>query len=153
MLALLASSLIGLIAGNPQARVIDGDTLALDGTTYRLEGIDAPEINQPCERDESIWYCGADAKAALIALIGNAKVTCDAGRLDYYGRTLGTCYATAKRAERINLNAEMVAQGWAVAYRDNPLYQPQEDQARQAGAGIWSGQFFRPWNWRRLSKR
>ena len=30
------------------ARVVDGDTLKVDGVTYRLWGIDAPELAQPC---------------------------------------------------------------------------------------------------------
>ena len=30
------------------ARVVDGDTLKVDGVTYRLWGIDAPESGQPC---------------------------------------------------------------------------------------------------------
>jgi endonuclease YncB( thermonuclease family) len=29
------------------ARVVDGDTLKVDGVTYRLWGIDAPESGQP----------------------------------------------------------------------------------------------------------
>ena len=30
------------------ARVVDGDTLKVYGVTYRLWGIDAPELGQPC---------------------------------------------------------------------------------------------------------
>ena len=32
-------------------RVVDGDTLQVDGVTYRLWGIDAPESGQPCPMD------------------------------------------------------------------------------------------------------
>jgi endonuclease YncB( thermonuclease family) len=34
--------------GARQNRVIDGDTLRVDGVTYRLWGIDAPEEHQSC---------------------------------------------------------------------------------------------------------
>jgi len=38
--------------------VKDGDTLIVDGTEYRLDGIDAPEKNQIClgEKGEE-WEC------------------------------------------------------------------------------------------------
>ncbi|MBT5818314.1 MAG: thermonuclease family protein, partial [Proteobacteria bacterium] len=48
------------------------------------------------------------------------------------------------------LNARMVAAGWAVAYRQYSMdYVGEEDQAREGGRGIWSGEFVRPEDWRR----
>ena len=38
-----------------QTRVIDGDTLELGGTVYRLNGIDAPEFGQTCGRWPMKW--------------------------------------------------------------------------------------------------
>ena len=43
------------------ARAVDGDTLKVDGVTYRLWGIDAPESHQPCADG---WPAGAELKAA-----------------------------------------------------------------------------------------
>ena len=50
---------------------------------------------------------------------------------------------------------EMIRQGWAVAYRSflepehADAYVGAEDEAEQAGRGIWAGEFIMPWDWRR----
>ena len=37
----------------------DGDTIKLNGTTYRLDGIDAPENEQMClDEQRGVWACG-----------------------------------------------------------------------------------------------
>jgi endonuclease YncB( thermonuclease family) len=41
-------TLAALPAFAESVRVVDGDTLKVDGVTYRLWGIDAPESHQPC---------------------------------------------------------------------------------------------------------
>src|SRR3546814_9025284 len=44
----------------------------------------------------------------------------------------------------------MVAEGWAMAYReDSPDYIPQEGVASAEKVGIWAGLFVAPWDWRR----
>ncbi len=49
-----------------------------------------------------------------------------------------------------NLNAWMVFQGWAVAYRRfSTDYVLHEDSAKNARRGIWRGRFIMPWKWRR----
>src|SRR5262245_19167959 len=54
------------------ARVIDGDTIDVDQTRIRLEGIDAPEAGQTCKRKWfGSWPCGHEATAALRRLIDN----------------------------------------------------------------------------------
>lgn len=43
-------------------RVVDGDTLQIGQTTYRLFGIDAPEHGQKCAtRGGGSWSCGKEA--------------------------------------------------------------------------------------------
>src|SRR5436305_1573118 len=43
-------------------RVIDGDTLVVNDTRVRLEGIDAPEAGQTCKRKWIGWWsCGTAA--------------------------------------------------------------------------------------------
>ena len=50
-------------------RVVDGDTLRLEGRTYRLWGIDAPELIQVCQRDGQAYACGREAAAYLRMLL------------------------------------------------------------------------------------
>jgi hypothetical protein len=55
--------------------VTDGDTLTVDGTKFRLDGIDAPEFNQICLDEKSQeWKCGLAARDALAKLIANCSV-------------------------------------------------------------------------------
>ncbi len=56
----------------------DGNTLQLGDITYRLEGIDAPELDQTCINDQADpWTCGLDARDQLIKIIGGRVVRCD----------------------------------------------------------------------------
>jgi len=134
------------ISGKP--RVVDGDSLKFGSVSVRLHGIDAPETNQTCLRAAVSWPCGFEATAALRGLIENHWVDCTRRDKDRYGRIVAVC--TVGGAEGIDLNREMVANGWAVAYRRySPDYVAEEDKARKAGRGIWSGDFVEPEQWRR----
>ena len=44
------------ITGN--AKVVDGDTIHIGLNKIRLHGIDAPETNQTCEKNNVAWSCG-----------------------------------------------------------------------------------------------
>jgi endonuclease YncB( thermonuclease family) len=57
------------------------------------------------------WACGDDATAALRELVARAVVRCDVLGHDRWSRGLGVCFADA-----VELNREMVRQGWALAY-------------------------------------
>ena len=126
-----------------QVRVIDADTVDVDGTRYRLFGIDAPEARQTCRAWGRTWDCGA---AATEALMSRAEgMTCEGGDTDRFGRTVGVCSSGGE-----DLNAWLVANGWALAYRRfSDDYASEEDRARSNGRGIHRGAFAEPWNWRR----
>ena len=128
-------------------RVIDADTLEVKGERVRLEGIDAPETRQICERASGTLYpCGQAATRALRERIGDGNVVCalDPQR-DRYGRALGVCSVHGE-----DLNAWLVSQGYALAYRRySTRYVEQEEAAREAGRGVWAGRFVAPWDWRR----
>jgi hypothetical protein len=62
--------LVALPAFAEPVRVVDGDTLRIDGVTYRLWGIDAPEAGHLCADG---WPAGHTATEHLRALIRNRQ--------------------------------------------------------------------------------
>lgn len=128
-----------MIAGAAQAdvrghaRVIDGDTLEVAGTTVRLFGIDALERGQSCDTAGRSWPCGIWAGQQLARLIGGQPVTCTGRDTDRYGRLVARCTGPGG-----DLGAAMVEQGAALAYRRYALdYVAQEERARSAQRGLW----------------
>ena len=92
-----------------------------------------------------MYRCGDMATFALAALIEKHWVTCNQTDKDRYGRVVAVCFTGP-----INLNAEMVKSGWALAYRKYSTdYVEQEASARAANRGMWQGRFVKPWEWRR----
>lgn len=138
----------------PLVHVIDGDSLTVRQEdaplTIRLTGIDAVEYRQDCTRTGAPWPCGREARSALEKLAGRGALHCELAAKDHYGRTLATC-RTAAFPGGIDLGAEMVRQGWAVATSDAYMVDEAEAQARQRG--IWQGNFVRPADWRAVHER
>lgn len=145
------------ILENEQARVqvaglvhvVDGDTLDIDGTRIRMFGIDAPEGRQTCLRNQLDWACGEASTGALMDATDQREVRCEERDTDRYGRVVAECW-TGKR----NLNAWIVAQGWAVAYRQygGDIYDAEEQAAKNAKRGVWSSRFDMPWDWRKHAR-
>jgi len=142
------------VATVPFVHVIDGDSLTVRQEdaplTIRLTGIDAVEYRQDCTRTGAPWPCGREARSALEKLAGRGALHCELAAKDHYGRTLATC-RTAAFPDGIDLGAEMVRQGWAVATSDAYMVEEAEAQARQRG--IWQGNFVRPADWRAVHER
>jgi endonuclease YncB( thermonuclease family) len=132
------------LSGKP--RIIDGDTIEVSGTRIRLEGIDAPERGQVCnDRLQQPYDCGATAVRALVDLTKDQAVNCEAMGEDRYGRTLAVC----RLQTGLDINAELVRRGRAVAFRRYSLrYVAEEDEARTLKAGLWAGSFDHPGCWR-----
>lgn len=131
-------------AGGPvltgRAAVIDGDTIEVRGRRIRLHGIDAPEKDQRCHRNGRPWDCGREATAALDRLIGGRTVACTELDVDRYGRSVAQCILNGQ-----DVNAWMVRNGWAVAYRRfSDAYVDAEAEARAARRGIWASRFEMP---------
>ncbi|SOC10587.1 thermonuclease family protein [Rhodobacter maris] len=137
--ALACPAAAGEVEG--RARVIDGDTLAIGAEKVRLQGIDAPEHDQTCEDALGrAWPCGAAATKRLETLVGQGEILCEGKERDRYHRLLGTC-----RAGGQVINAVLVSEGLAEAYRRYALtYVQQEEAARAARRGIWRGAHLAP---------
>ena len=124
-------------------RVIDADTVDIDGTRYRLSGIDAPESRQTCRTWGRTWDCGAAATEALMTRVEG--MSCEGNSTDRYGRVIGVCSSGGE-----DLNAWLVANGWALAYRQySEDYVDEEEEARSNRRGMHRGEHVEPWNWRR----
>jgi len=129
-----------------QAEIMDGDSIEIDHRRLRLDGIDAPERAQECQRSGRIWRCGRAAEVHLARLIGNHHVTCSISGEDKYQRLLASCHV-GKR----DINRSMVLDGMAVAF--GKKYRAEEAAARKERQGLWAGRFERPQQWRRAHPR
>ena len=150
---ILAQEIIGI------PRIVDGDTIHINGHKIRLEGIDAPEIKQQCKKERlkissiigftfyKTYSCGEVSKKNLKAKINKSKIKCISSIKDRYKRYLAKCYK-----DKINLNRWMVRNGYAVAYRRySKEYIPDEDFAKENKLGLWQGTFLKPEKWRKLN--
>jgi endonuclease YncB( thermonuclease family) len=139
------------VAANPGVRVIDGDTLQIDGRTVQLYGIDAPELGQYCERNGELWECGMEAALFLQKTVEfeGPPIECSPwGEEPASGSgselVIGVCQVGPKV-----VGLTMVQNGYAMALPDSfPDYKEAEKQARQAKLGLWRGDFVPPWQWR-----
>ncbi len=131
-----------------QIRIVDGDTIHINKMKYRLHGIDAPEMKQLCKLKEKNYKCGVKSKEFLVSLIGNQSVKCNQKDIDRYKRIIAECFVA-----QVNLNKELVRNGWALAYRDySKDYVPDEKFAQENNLGMWKGTFIHPKNWRKLNR-
>ena len=133
-----------------RASVIDGDTLEIRGIRVRLFGVDAPEAAQVCHGADGLPYrAGQRAGFALSDRIGSAPVSCMGDDRDHYGRLIAVCTLRGT-----DLNAWLVSQGHAIAYRRySSVYVDEEAAAKRAGLGLWAGACDEPEAWRRSKRR
>ena len=151
LLAMTGHPALAEIAGMP--KIIDGDTIEVQGQAIRLYGIDAPELGQACTIEERAYDCGLVARTALLDLTAGVAVTCqvvsaevvsaEPGRAAEDGRP-GRCFA-----QGYDLSEGMAYTGWALALREvSAHYLVFEERAQAAGRGLWKGRFVTPWDWR-----
>ena len=95
-----------------ELKVVDGDTIHLNGEKIRFTGIDTPELKQTCIKDDVENPCGLRAKQILINKIGNNTVECINEGKDQYKRTLAECFVNNE-----SLSSYLVRSGYAFAYR------------------------------------
>ena len=136
-------------------KVIDADTIILDGEKIRFSGIDAPETNfkgkKPiCQLNNLKIFCGNLSKIVLIEKISNKKIFCEREtNKDIYKRTLAECFVENK-----SLSSFLVRSGYAFDYTkySKKKYAEDEKYAKNNKLGIWTMEFEYPWVWREKIK-
>ena len=128
-----------------ELKVVDGDTIHLNGEKIRFTGIDTPELKQTCIKEGIKDYCGVTAKKILIDKIANKTVECISQGKDQYKRTLAECFVNNE-----SLSSYLVRSGYAFAYRKySKKFIEDENYAKANKLGMWSMEFDYPWDYRK----
>ena len=128
-------------------KVVDGDTIVLNGEKIRFSGIDTPELKQICLNGDEKVFCGKTAKMLLIKKIGNETPECISEGKDVYKRILAECFVNGE-----SLSVFLVRRGYAFAYRKySDKFIKDEDFAKENKLGMWSMKFQFPWDFRKSS--
>ena len=134
-----------LIASEKEIQVIDGDTIHIGKLKYRFFGIDAPEIKQICEKDNTKIQCGVIAKSVLKNKIADKIPECIVKDKDRYQRLVAECFIGKESLSRF-----MVREGYAVAYTQySKDFIEDEKYAKKNKLGIWSMNFQMPSEYRK----
>lgn len=128
-------------------KVINGDTIAINGRYMKLFGIDAPESNQTCaDKQGRSYYCGKEAANWLNSWITDNEIECRVMQSDAKGNMMGIC-----TLGQYDIGAALVNAGWAVSVVD--IYYSYEQQAQANKRGLWQGRFYKPEDWRKLQAK
>jgi endonuclease YncB( thermonuclease family) len=151
MKKLLGIVVLGLLWCNTSSagslRVVDGDTIVLNGEKIRFSGIDTPELKQTCIENNQEVGCGMSAKMLLVKKIGDNTPECISEGKDVYKRTLAECFVNGE-----SLSSFLVRSGYAFAYRKySKKFIKDEDFAKANKLGMWAMTFQYPWDFRKAS--
>ena len=128
-----------------EIKIIDGDTIHLNGEKIRFTGIDTPELKQTCTKNNEVILCGIEARKLLIKKIGQNEVQCKKEGKDQYKRTLAECFVND-----VSLSSYLVRKGYAFAYRKySKKFVNDEEYAKKNNFGMWSMNFEYPWDFRK----
>ena len=126
-------------------KIVDGDTIVLNGEKIRFSGIDTPELKQTCMNGDQKVFCGKLAKMLLVKKIGNKTPECIREGKDVYKRTLAECFINGE-----SLSAFLVRSGYAFAYlKYSDKFIKDEEFAKKNKLGMWSMKFEYPWDFRK----
>jgi len=127
--------------------VADGDTITVepiqggDRVRVRLQGIDAPEINQPY---------GQAARAFVSEAVLYKEVHLASERNDRYGRIVAVVEVPGAGVLQELLLEAGLAWVWPQFCRDCGEWKALEEAARGQGLGLWADESpVPPWEWRR----
>ena len=152
-------SLVFLLSFNnvksQELKVIDGDSIHLNGEKIRFSGIDTPESYYRGKRQKCVFnkievFCGYWSKIVLIEKIGNNKVHCiKEDKPDQYNRILAECFVNNE-----SLSKYLVRSGYAFAYRRySKKFIEDEEYAKANRLGLWQTEFQFPWDFRKSKKK
>ena len=135
-----------------EVKIVDGDTINLNGDKIRFSGIDAPESfykgrEQLCLKKKIIIRCGKLSKDFLIKIIGKNTVTCEKEKKpDKYNRILAECFVKGQ-----SLSKALVKNGFAFDYPkySKKKYSKFQKYAKKNKLGLWDMEFKFPWDFRR----
>ena len=117
-----------------KAKVIDGDTIVINGEKIRFGGIDTPERNKIGHNF---------SKIKLKKKLGNNIITClREPQLDPWGRTVAECFLNDE-----SISSYMVKNGYACDYKkySKKKYAKQQEYAKSKKLGIWALNFEISW--------
>jgi endonuclease YncB( thermonuclease family) len=138
-----------IVLGTANARA--ALTLSVDGKVYRLDGIDAPELDQTClDSAGELYTCGRAAAEALTRFIAGRTVFCTDLRADKQAaRRVGQCFV-----DGVDLNHWLVEKGWALSFEPEAKgrFKTDEEEAKAGRFGLWNGCFVAPQNFRRWTR-
>jgi len=151
MKKLLAILVLGLLTCNisfaDNLKIVDGDTIVLNGEKIRFSGIDTPELKQTCLQGDQEVGCGMSSKMLLVKKIGKATPECISEGKDVYKRTLAECFVNGE-----SLSKFLVRSGYAFAYRKySTKFIKDEEFAKANKLGMWAMTFQYPWDFRKAS--
>ena len=117
------------------------------GQRFQLYGIHVIDRDRECIANELIWACGKAAHQALLNHIDKESLVCillPAGDSLQPDPPMAECFLGAR-----SVNAQLVADGWALTAVDSPAPYWKEALAAQLnGKGIFRGDFEPPDEWR-----
>jgi endonuclease YncB( thermonuclease family) len=132
-------------ARSSEIKIIDGDTIHIEGEKIRFSGIDTPELKQTCITNKKVIFCGMEAKNLLANIINNRDVNCISEGKDQYKRTLAECFVG-----NLSISRYLVREGYAFAYRRySKKFVKDEEFAKENNKGMWSMSFEYPWEYRK----
>jgi endonuclease YncB( thermonuclease family) len=153
--SLLASALLILVTTGDiraaTATVKDGGTLQLANNAFRLDGIDAPAVDQMCiDEHADSWACGVEARDQLAKWVEGKQVRCGDLGPDpaFKKRRIGLCIVEGETA---SLGQLLVQKGLALADAKGK-FKPDEMAAKDGRRGLWKGCFVAPADFRLWKK-
>lgn len=148
MRVLLCFAFLLVTLGTTTRAADDADTLTIEGVRFRLDGIDAPELDQPClDSAGEVYFCGRKAYEVLEKFIADRVPRCDDRGSDRrrQNRRIGQC-----SVDNIDLQRWLVTKGWAIPFEPyaKGRFKDDADDARGLRAGLWDGCFVAPQDFR-----